>query len=300
MLPVYLVFVPGIGSLADVWWPTVPRSVRLAPVEYRPSAADIDISVPEAQRSWLPGREPGGPGDSIEVAALRTLVVCLRLARMGERWSLAGHSSGGPVVYRSMELLLDLMGEPGAFERISNAATAWLPAEDAEELRQQLRASEGRPLAWPFMAMSFEGTLMPTDVQGGNWAEEMSKPETPRPGESEASVWERKKEATLAASLQVRSTESPPRHLASIRRWLASAGGDARFVYVAGNRSTNRNAHVFPALERVLAESGAPRWKLEIDIINNSQHLMYQDNPAATRRLLAHLFGTESAELQQQ
>lgn len=275
-----MALVPGIGSLAEQWMPSMPSFVKMVPVDYQPSGADMNVSAPPDAR-WGEGRQPGGPGDDIEVQALRLLSASLPHAAAGQSWAIAGHSSGGPVVYRCMELILDLLERPRvAARRIDQSATRWLPSIEAVRLHGNLNALGGRPPPKPLVAISMEGSLLPCDVDG--WAADLADPNSASASQLHGS--DKVKECTLAADLQERcGNENPPRGLQSISRWLEYKDGPP-FAYMAGVRSGIRTKIVFPALEALLNESKAPASKLEIQVVPHAGHEMYINNPRGTRR----------------
>lgn len=282
---IFLALVPGIGSLASSWQPALPDFVTLVPMDYKLSDADMDIYAPEGHR-FAPGRRPGEPGDAVEVAALRLLSRSLQLAGTGAPWAIAGHSCGGPVVYRCMDLLSDLFEDPhAAAHSISTSAEKWLSITDSVKLKSILASLHGKAPSQPRAVISFEGTLLPCDVDG--WAKEMSDPNSASAHEA-GNASERTKWCTQAADSLERSTEAPPRHLLSIRRWLQLSAGPP-FVYFAGNLSGARNKFVFPALREVLEESGAPASRARMETIPGSGHDMNEDAPDEVRKQLALL-----------
>mmetsp|Transcript_24219 Transcript_24219/g.53756 ORF Transcript_24219/g.53756 Transcript_24219/m.53756 type:complete len:367 (-) Transcript_24219:23-1123(-) len=296
---VHLALVPGIGSLARDWLSSMPSSVKLVPVDYAPSAAIINVSA-SSDGWWEPRREPGGPGDFIEVMALRLLAATLPHALAAERWAIAGHSSGGTVIYRGMDLILDLMERPEVAARgIAESATKWLPAGEATQLRGLLDSVGDKPLSKPLAAISLEGSLMQVDVEG--WAADLGNPNS---GPAMAlQGWERAKQCTIAADIQERCEgEDPPRHMQSVRRWLEWEDGPP-FAYVAGCLSGPRTQVVFKALENLLHNAGVPPSKLEIHIVPRSRHPMNADNPQGTaqafERILlgSHLTGLYSKNM---
>ncbi|CAE8643687.1 unnamed protein product [Polarella glacialis] len=165
------VFVPGIVYVANSWEATMPSSVCMVPVDYYPSAAEQ--------------RGAGEPGDVTEVAAYRMLTkilhISLAAAASGKPWAFGGHSSGGVVVYRCMDHLASLITEPlAAAVAISSEGMKWLPAEEGLELSELFTRLAGRPPSMPIAAISFEGSLMPCDVEG--WAQEWAEAAEPPNG----------------------------------------------------------------------------------------------------------------------
>lgn len=287
---VYLAFVPGIGSLAGQWAQTMPDFVKMLPVDYQPSGSDMNLSMPTSLR-WKSDRQPGGPGDYIEVMALRLVSTSLVPALAGERWAMAGHSSGGTVVYRGMELIADLIERPvSAALEISAAADRWLPAIDAEQLRARLTDLNGKPVSEPVAAISLEGSLLPCDVEG--WAAELANPMSA--AAQQLHGWEKVKQCTMAADLYQRCyVASPPRHLRSIRRWLTMKGGPP-FVYFAGTRDGIRTDIVFPVLEAMLQSITAPAARLVFKMVPNSGHEMNADNAEGTMLNFEHVLSARA------
>mmetsp|Transcript_29135 Transcript_29135/g.52177 ORF Transcript_29135/g.52177 Transcript_29135/m.52177 type:complete len:291 (-) Transcript_29135:69-941(-) len=280
------VFVPGIVSVANSWEPTMPSSVSFVPVDYHPSAAEQ--------------RGAGEPGDFFEVAAYRMLTTILKVslaaAASGKPWAFGGHSAGGAVVYRCMDHLASLIAEPVASARaISAEGMRWLPAEEGLELAELFTRLAGRSPSMPVAAFSFEGSLMPCDVEG--WAQEWADATKPPDGiekdcKQPGSHWTWPMVKACSGCLCADCASSPPRQLASIQRWLELPQGP-RFIYVAGAKSFKRNNIVFPALKSVLQSSGAPDDRLQIEEIPHSGHGMDMDAPAEVRKIIAAAFDSE-------
>lgn len=278
---IQLAFVPGILSLCGPWSGALPAGLKLAPVEWHPSGADDPTAT---------GRSFGEPGDLVEVAALRLLVVAVQFSVAGTPWALACHSAGGAVVYRCLDLLGDLVRYPNATEAIAESSRLWLPPGEAQILVDDLMVLKGRPLKLPIAVLSFEGTLMPCDVKG--WAEEWSNTSTcPRDDwvkkalADPSSSWTWPMARACSGSLWEQcAVEKPPRHLASIEQWLRLPGSPG-FVYVAGEKSSKRNQIVFPALRRVADSSGYPD-KLMIEEVPTSGHNLHRDAPDAVKAIL--------------
>ncbi|CAE8634188.1 unnamed protein product [Polarella glacialis] len=277
------VFVPGIVSIANSWEATMPSGVCIVPVDYYPSAAEQ--------------RGAGEPGDFTEVAAYRMLTTILKVslaaAASGKPWAFGGHSAGGAVVYRCMDHLASLITEPLAFARaISSEGIRWLPAEEGLELLELFTRLAGRPPSMPIAAFSFEGSLMPCDVEGWaqEWAEATESPDGLKEDlDQPGSQWTWPMVKACAGSLIANCDSSPPRQLASIQRWLELPQGP-RFIYMAGAKSSKRNNIIFPALKSVLQSSGAPDDRLQIKVIPNAGHGMEWDAPDGVRKIIAAAF----------
>lgn len=282
MSVVQLAFVPGVLGVASSWSHVLPPGCNLIPVDYKPSAAD------RAQ-----GNRTGGlPGDFVDVAALRLLSVCFWLAASGQPWAIGGHSAGGAVVYRCLDYLAELAGDGynSAYKAVQEQARKWLPAEEVDELASRLQALSGQRIPLPLAVFSFEGSLVAADVEG--WADDWAARTEPLDEdwcqevlEDPAADWTWPMASSCAASLWARCEATPPRHLASISRWLQVPGSPG-LVYVAGENSADRNAKVFPALTEAAAAAGAGML-LQIVELKGAGHGMETDAPAAVRCAVA-------------
>ncbi|CAE8618331.1 unnamed protein product [Polarella glacialis] len=174
----------------------------------------------------------------------KILHMSLAAAASGKSWAFGGHSSGGVVVYRCMDHFASLITEPLAAARaISSEGMKWLPAAEGLELSELFTRLAGRPPSMPIAAFSFEGSLMPCDVEG--WAQEWAEAAEPPDGTEEdldqpGSQWTWPMVKACAGSLFANCDSSPPRQLASIQRWLELPEGP-RFIYVAGSDASSAN-----------------------------------------------------------
>lgn len=282
----HLAFVPGIMGRAGQWSSVLPPGCNLSPVDYKPSSAD----EPPADRTG------GLPGDFVDVAALRLLSETIHVAVSGRNWALGAHSAGGAVVYRCLDHIADLVGEGrnGSTKVLLDEASKWLPDGEAQQMAERLEALGGQPFPLPWAVFSFEGTLMAADVEG--WADDWAERDEPI---DEDWCWEALNDPeggwtwpmarSCAASLWARCASEPPRHLASIRRWLEMPDSPG-FIYVAGEQSAERNAKVFPAL-RQIAEEGGNEELLRIVELKGAGHNMADDAPDAVCCTLAEGLG---------
>ncbi|CAE7389929.1 wc-1 [Symbiodinium pilosum] len=272
---VHVVFAAGILSTAAPWSSVLPEDAVLVPVEYRP----FSRSQPEASV------------DFASTATLRVLSQALNLSATNVSYAVAGHSAGGAAVYQSMELLalLSTDRDRGSKEILDLAASS-LPESEVAELRARLQSAPPKPL--PVAAFSFEGSLMPCDVDG--WAADWAL--SPKPLESEdwilpameapSSQWTWFMARACCRSLMERCAASPPAHLHSITQFMQLAEGP-RFFYVAGALSKKRNDVVFPALKH--AAAATPK-RLEIKEIPHAGHNMMHDQPEAVKQIFREAF----------
>lgn len=283
--PVQLAFVPGIMSLAKSWDKVVPEGVKLVPVEWRPSGADDP-------KSWnsIAGREFGGPGDAIEVAALRLLLVALKFAAASTPYALACHSAGGPVVYRCLDLLSDLVQDPKADEIIADSSRSWLPEDEGRELADALSELKHPKLELPMAVISFEGTLLHCDVEGwaDDWAnsdEEWDEIWIKETFADPYSKWTWPLSQACCGSLWERcKKDEPARHLASIKRWLQLPNSPG-LIYAAGEQSSERNQHIFPVL-RDVSESCRRSDKLLVEEVKKAGHNLNHDEPDSVKAII--------------
>ncbi|CAE7377062.1 hypothetical protein AK812_SmicGene21979 [Symbiodinium microadriaticum] len=279
---VHVVFAAGILSTAAPWSAVLPEGALLVPVEYRPFSS----SKPEAAV------------DFASTAALRLLSEALNLSASNTTYALAGHSAGGVAVYQSLDFLTLLTEDPSrGFKEILGLAESCLPEPEVEELKGRL-ARTTRPLL-PVAVLSFEGSLMPCDVDG--WAADWALSTTPpkdehwiQPAlEDPGSQWTWFMARACCRSLMERCAADPPVHLRSISQFLLLPAGP-RFFYVAGAESKKRNDMVFPALKK--ASAGSPG-RLELKEIPHAGHNMHRDAPEAVRLIFSEAFDLQAQHL---
>jgi len=167
--PAIFAFVPGILSVSSSWASLMPQGVSLLPVDYRPSDAEYrDVR--------------GASVDFVEIAAYRLLSKILTLSASGKPWVLAGHSAGGAVVYRCMGHFASLLMTPEVSAlAITKGAGRFLLSREGKKLSRLLEDLGGKPPPNPPVAvLSFEGTLLPCDVDG--WADEWARSDAPLEG----------------------------------------------------------------------------------------------------------------------
>jgi len=286
---VHLIFVPGMFDFTESWAPVLPSYVKLVRCEWYSSLADAMSG---------PGRQSGGPGDIVEVAALRALVEVIRLAQSGRRWALAGHSAGGTVVYRLLDHLLLLVRSKCVCTSLVSAAQAWLSEEEGCSLVTQLQSMHMPLTNLPEAVCSFEGTLVSCEVEG--WAKDWEGREAAPDDEwvhveliNPLSEWTWPMARACAGSLWCRcGQECPARHLASIERWLALPESPC-FVYVAGERSSWCRQHVFSALQQVSGASANVQ-KLQLEEVSDAGHNMNRHQPEVVKELLRTIIPARS------
>lgn len=276
MVPLYLnfAFVPGLLQTSTPWQPLMPDSVVLVPVEYQP----------------LPVRT----ADFIDVAALRLLIIVLRLAAIGP-WALAGYSVGGTVVYQCLDYLADLQSPTGATALLRKSSTC-LHIDEHLALQFLLEQLHRKPVRPPVMVLSFEGTLLPCDVLG--WVQQFIRFANPPPDpwlnkalSDPQSDWTWGMAQECAASCLLHCGTLPASHLESVRRWLKLPDGPG-LVYIAGEESAERNSEVFPAL-RACVPTTKPDSLLLLEV-PHAGHKMTEAAPEAVRDLLARLLGNQT------
>lgn len=269
-------FVPGILSVTEPWSAVMPDGCRLVPVEYHPEVADASLNV--------------AAGDFVDVAALRLLRSLLGLAATGA-WAVGAHSAGGTVLYQCLDFFMQLQ-EPSGADALLHHGKHLLPHSEFSELIAAVHAHHGRPPSTPLAVLIFEGTLMPCDVEG--WADDWATMQRP-PDEqwirdalsNPDSKWTWDMARLCAGACYSRCASEPPRHLATLRSWLALSTSPG-ITYVAGERSASRNERVFPALRNLSHAGGA---LLQIIEVKGAGHNMHRDAPGAVRDIIAGAMG---------
>ena len=171
---------------------------------------------------------------------------------------------------------------------ITKGAGRFLLSREGKELSRLLVGLEGkRPPTPPVAALSFEGTLLPCDVDG--WADEWARSVTPfdwLSGDLHApgSPWTWRMVRACAASLS--STCRSEHNLDGLRLWLKIPQGPP-FFYIAGANPVERNEIVLPVLRGLLGASKGSGHR--ILVIENAGHMMEDDAPEEIRRLVAKL-----------
>ncbi|CAE7649737.1 unnamed protein product [Symbiodinium sp. CCMP2592] len=275
---VHVVFAAGILSTAAPWSAVLPEGARLVPVEYRPFCSS----------------EPEAAVDFASTAALRLLSEALNLSASNTTYALAGHSAGG---LPEPGLLGFARGgpEPGLQRNPRPGGELLAGARGGRAEGSIGEGDETNSVA----VLSFEGSLMPCDVDG--WAADWALSATPpkdehwiRPAlEDPGSQWTWFMARACCRSLMERCAADPPVHLRSIAQFLQLPEGP-RFFYVAGAESKKRNDVVFPALKK--ASAGSPG-RLELKEIPHAGHNMHRDAPKAVRTIFSEAFDSQAQNL---
>jgi len=282
---VVLVFCSGILSKAASWQHVAPDHATFVPIEWRHTGTEESVVGGES-------------GDFIEVTALRMLAAVLKNATGGQPWAIAGHSAGGAVMHACMDRFCALLTDQSTALPAIVAASQRLPAAEAEELQASLAALGRDPLGPPVAAVSFEGSLLPCDVEG--WAEDWAKrdepPLTGKPEDEEScwirgalndpkSTWTWPMAKACCASLWARCMSEPPRHLTSIRKWMELPQRPS-FFYIGGKDSGHHiEEHVFASLRSISEEIGMS--SLKLGHIDKSGHNLHREAPDEVKAFLA-------------
>jgi len=290
---VVLVFCSGILDRAAPWQVVAPDLATFVPIEWRPTGTEESVVGGES-------------GDFIEVTALRMLAAVLKYAKGGQPWAIAAHSAGGPVLHACMDRFCALLADQSTALPAIMAASQQLPAAEAEELQASLAALGKDLLGTPVAAVSFEGSLLPCDVEG--WADDWAKRDEPplagKPEDDEEpwirealndpkSMWTWPMVKACCASLWARCTSKPPRHLTSIRNWLQLPQRPA-FVYIGGKDSGRHiEDHVFASLRSISEEIGMSD-SLKLGHIDKSGHNLHMEAPNAVKTFLTSALRVET------
>jgi pimeloyl-ACP methyl ester carboxylesterase len=214
----------------------------------------------------------------------------LKFAAASTPYALGCHSAGGPVVYRCLDLLSDLVQDPKANEIIASSARSWLPADEGRELADALSAVRQSKLQLPVAVISFEGTLLHCDVEG--WADDWAKSDKEWSEDwirntfaDPYSQWTWPLSQACCGSLWERcKKDEPARHLASIKQWLQLPNSPG-LIYAAGAKSSKRNQHIFPAL-RTISDSCGKKHKMLIEEVKDAGHNLSRDKPESVKAII--------------